>query len=72
MATDNINQSEIAERAYSYFTARGCEHGHDQEDWTRAETELRRERNSRAPVTAPRSGTAAKAVRSSTPRSKAK
>jgi hypothetical protein len=30
----------IALRAYQLFEARGCEHGHDREDWFRAELEL--------------------------------
>ena len=30
----------IARRAYELFEARGCEHGHDWEDWFRAESEL--------------------------------
>ncbi|HEX4920984.1 MAG TPA: DUF2934 domain-containing protein [Candidatus Bathyarchaeia archaeon] len=30
----------IACRAYELFEARGCEHGHDWEDWFRAESEL--------------------------------
>jgi HSP20 family protein len=30
----------IARRAYELFEARGCEHGHDREDWFRAESEL--------------------------------
>ena len=31
----------IAYRAYELYEARGCEHGHDLEDWFRAESELR-------------------------------
>jgi hypothetical protein len=30
----------IAERAYELFLERGAEHGHDLEDWLRAEREL--------------------------------
>jgi hypothetical protein len=30
----------VAERAYQLFLARGGEHGHDFEDWVRAEQEL--------------------------------
>jgi DUF2934 family protein len=30
----------IATRAYELFLARGCEHGHDLEDWLTAEDEL--------------------------------
>ena len=32
--------SEIADRAYHLFLQRGGEHGHDWEDWLRAEREL--------------------------------
>ena len=32
--------AEIAERAHSYFVARGRSHGHHEEDWLRAEREL--------------------------------
>jgi HSP20 family molecular chaperone IbpA len=32
--------SAIARRAYELFEARGSEHGHDREDWFRAESEL--------------------------------
>jgi len=30
----------IARRAYELFEKRGCEHGHDWEDWFQAESEL--------------------------------
>ncbi len=30
----------VAKRAYEKFVARGCTHGHDQEDWLAAEQEL--------------------------------
>ena len=30
----------IARRAYELFEMRGCEHGHDWEDWFRAKSEL--------------------------------
>jgi hypothetical protein len=30
-------QQEIEKLAYQFFLDRGCEHGHDQEDWARAE-----------------------------------
>lgn len=32
--------AEIARRAYDLYLARGCEHGHDVEDWLQAEREL--------------------------------
>jgi hypothetical protein len=31
---------EIATRAYELYLARGAEHGHDAEDWAKAESEL--------------------------------
>jgi hypothetical protein len=36
--TDN---SDIARRAYELYLARGCQHGHDLEDWVQAERELK-------------------------------
>jgi hypothetical protein len=35
------NQEEIARLAYSYWEARGCPIGSPEEDWYRAEMELR-------------------------------
>ena len=32
----DLNQ-KIAQKAYDLYVARGCEHGHDVEDWTKAE-----------------------------------
>ncbi len=32
---------QVARLAYRYWTERGCVHGHDREDWLRAERELR-------------------------------
>ncbi len=32
----NLNQ-KIAEKAYELYVARGCENGHDVEDWIEAE-----------------------------------
>ena len=34
---------QVAERAYDFYLARGETHGHDIDDWLRAETELRAE-----------------------------
>jgi hypothetical protein len=34
------NETDIARRAYQLFVQRGGEHGHDWEDWLRAEREL--------------------------------
>ena len=36
-----VRDGDIARRAYDLYVARGCEHGHDVEDWLRAERELR-------------------------------
>jgi DUF2934 family protein len=33
-------RQQIAQRAYELYTARGYQHGHDVEDWLRAEAEL--------------------------------
>ncbi len=35
------SEGEIAERAYTYWKARGCVGGSPEEDWFRAEEELR-------------------------------
>lgn len=37
----NVTDSEVASRAYHLYLARGCEHGHDVDDWIAAERELR-------------------------------
>ena len=39
------SQEEIARRAYELFLARGGEHGHHEEDWQRAERDLRSARS---------------------------
>ena len=36
-----VTHGEVARRAYDLFLARGCEHGHDLDDWLQAERELR-------------------------------
>jgi len=36
-----IDDGEIGRRAYEIFCERGGEHGHDLDDWFRAERELR-------------------------------
>ncbi len=35
-----IPQEAIAKRAYEKYTARGCVHGFDQQDWSEASREL--------------------------------
>jgi hypothetical protein len=37
----NISKDEIARRAYDLYLARGCEPGHNLDDWLQAEHELR-------------------------------
>ena len=37
----SVTGSNIAHRAYDLYLARGCEHGHDVDDWLQAERELR-------------------------------
>lgn len=40
-ATPVINYGDaVRERAYQLFEERGCQHGHDVEDWLRAEYEI--------------------------------
>lgn len=41
-------QELIRVRAYELFEQRGCEHGHDMEDWLEAETEVTTVRTKRA------------------------
>ena len=36
-----VTDSDVARRAYELYLARGCEDGHDVEDWLQAERELR-------------------------------
>lgn len=39
-STPTVPVEALAKRAYEKFLARGCAHGHDQEDWLAAEQEL--------------------------------
>ena len=36
-----VTNADVARRAYSLYLARGCEPGHDVDDWLKAERELR-------------------------------
>jgi DUF2934 family protein len=36
----SVTEKDIARRAYDLYLARGCEPGHELEDWLRAEREL--------------------------------
>jgi hypothetical protein len=40
-ASNGLDPNEIARLAYSYWEARGCQGGSPEEDWRRAEQELR-------------------------------
>ena len=40
IATLTVTESDIARRAHELYQARGGEHGHDVDDWLRAEHEL--------------------------------
>jgi Protein of unknown function (DUF2934) len=35
-----VTDSDVARRAYDIHLGRGCEHGHDVDDWLQAEREL--------------------------------
>jgi hypothetical protein len=36
-----VTDADVARRAYDLYLARGCESGHDLEDWLQAERDLR-------------------------------
>ena len=40
----NITDRDVARRAYALYLERGCEPGHDVDDWMQAEEELRASR----------------------------
>lgn len=40
--------ADVATRAYEIYIGRGCEHGHDVDDWIEAERQLREEIANRA------------------------
>jgi hypothetical protein len=48
-ARPSLTDRDIARRAYALYLARGCEHGHDVEDWLKAERDLRTEVRSGKP-----------------------
>lgn len=41
--TTQPSAQEVARLAYEFYLSRGGEHGHDQEDWLRAEETLRQQ-----------------------------
>jgi DUF2934 family protein len=43
-----VTHRDIARRAYDLYLARGCQHGHDVDDWLQAERKLRTTRLSSA------------------------
>jgi hypothetical protein len=40
-AAEPVSKEEVARLAHRFWAERGCQHGHDIEDWFRAEQELR-------------------------------
>ena len=40
MEQDEARRREIAEAAYYYWESRGCQDGHDMDDWLMAEQEV--------------------------------
>lgn len=42
-SSDHEDQEEVARLAYSYWLARGCPEGSPEEDWLRAEQEVRQQ-----------------------------
>ena len=36
----NNQFKQVEEKAYQKYLSRGCEHGHDQQDWYEAESEI--------------------------------
>jgi Protein of unknown function (DUF2934) len=44
----------IAERAHELFLLRGCEHGHDLDDWLTAEFEITKKKPAKARVVTPK------------------
>jgi hypothetical protein len=47
------SHDDIARRAYELYEARGCEDGHDEENWLQAERELRHGRAARKVIHSP-------------------
>ncbi|HLI62466.1 MAG TPA: DUF2934 domain-containing protein [Terriglobales bacterium] len=40
MGSLELTEELIRKRAYEFYEQRGCEHGHDLEDWLKAEAEV--------------------------------
>jgi len=53
---NSISDDDIARRAFEFYEARGCQNGHDVQDWLQAELELEEEQ--RRLRTSPRAATA--------------
>jgi hypothetical protein len=41
VGSQELTEETIRERAYALFEQRGCESGHELEDWLQAETEIK-------------------------------
>jgi Protein of unknown function (DUF2934) len=39
--SSDVSERDVARRAFERYCARGCEDGHDMDDWLHAERELR-------------------------------
>jgi hypothetical protein len=48
VVASGVSESDIARRAFELYTERGCEDGHDVDDWLKAERELRQAASSSA------------------------
>jgi hypothetical protein len=46
-AAPRASEDQVAQRAFELYCARGCEDGHDVEDWLQAERDLRGSAESR-------------------------
>jgi hypothetical protein len=44
----NLTDGDIAKRAFELYCERGCQDGHDVDDWLQAERELQKTANSTA------------------------
>ena len=53
MGAFDLTEELIRARAYEFYEQRGCENGHDLDDWLNAETELIGKKTSQS-ATAPR------------------
>jgi hypothetical protein len=48
-----VPHDKVAQRAYEKWCKRGCQHGHDRQDWLDAEAEIRAEMSRQQGTTQP-------------------